>query len=44
MKVALAALVLVTACKSDTSGVDPVDARPAGSDAIDGPTADGWTR
>jgi hypothetical protein len=44
MKAVLVALVLVAACKSDTSGVDPVDARTGGgADAIDGPTSDGWT-
>jgi hypothetical protein len=41
MKAVLVVLVLVAACKSDSPG-EPVDAR-GGPDAIDGPTADGWT-
>ncbi|HET7502297.1 MAG TPA: hypothetical protein VFK02_14865 [Kofleriaceae bacterium] len=42
MKAVLVALVLVAACQADTSGQGPVDAH-GGPDAIDGPTADGWT-
>jgi hypothetical protein len=43
MKAVLVALVLVAACKSDPSGMGPVDARSGGTDAPDGSTPDGWT-
>jgi hypothetical protein len=42
MKPVFVALVLVAACKSDAPAAGPADAH-GGPDAIDGPTADGWT-
>jgi hypothetical protein len=42
MKAVLVALVVVAACKPDTSGTGPVDAH-GGPGTLDGATADGWT-